>query len=68
MEKLRERFLKDNKDMQMTLKEFIDYFQQDLNDPESTLMVMVASIRIMKEDHNTEINISIGGTDHVENV
>ena len=68
MEKLRERFLKDNKDMQMTLKEFIDYFQQDLNDPESTLMVMVESIRIMKEDHNTEINISIGGTDHAENV
>ena len=29
---------------------------------------MEETIRIMKEDHNTEINISIGGTDHAENV
>ena len=29
---------------------------------------MEETIRIMKEDHNTEINISIGGTDYVENV
>ena len=52
----------------MPLKEFIDYFQQDLNDTASTLMVMEETIRIMKEEHNTEINISIGGTDHAENV
>ena len=28
MKKVRERFLKDNQEVQMTLKEFIDYFQQ----------------------------------------
>ena len=68
MKKLRERFLKDNKEVQMTLKEFIDYFQQDLKDPASTLMAMEETICIMKEDHNTEINTPIGGTDHAENV
>ena len=68
MKKLRERFLKDNQEVQMTLIEFIDYFQQDLNDPASTLMALEETIRVMKEDHSTEINISIGGTDHVENV
>ena len=49
----------------MTLKEFIDYFQQGLNDPVSILMAVEETMRIMKEEHNTEINISIGGTDHV---
>ena len=68
MKKLRERFLKDNQEVQMTLKEFIDYFQQDLNDPASTLMAMEETIRIMKEDRNNEINMSIGETDHAENV
>ena len=68
MKKLKERILKDNQDVQMTLKEFIDYFQQGLNDPVSTLMAMEETIRIMKKEHNTEINISIGGTDYVENV
>ena len=43
----------------MTLKEFIEYFQLDLNDPASTLMAMEETIRIMKEEHNTGINISI---------
>ena len=28
MKKLRERFLKDNQEVQMILKEFIDYFQR----------------------------------------
>ena len=65
MKKLRERFLKDNKKAQMALKEFIEYFQQDLNDPTSTWMAMEETIRIMKEDHNTEINISIRETDYV---
>ena len=68
MKKLKERILKDNQEVQMTLKEFIDYFQQDLHDPASTLIAMEETIRIMKEEHNTEINISIGGTDHAENV
>ena len=68
MKKLKERLLKDNQGVQMTLKEFIDYFQQDLNDLASTLIAIEETIRIMKEEHNTEINISIGGTDHAENV
>ena len=68
MKKLRQKFLKDNQEVQMTLIEFIDYFQQDLNDPASTLMALEETIRIMKEDHSTEINISIGGTYHAENV
>ena len=40
MKKLKEKLLKDNQKTQMTLKEFIDYFQQDLNDPASTLMAI----------------------------
>ena len=55
---------KDNQEEQMTLKEFIDYFQQDLNDPASTVMAIEETIRIMKEEQNTEMNISIRGTDH----
>ena len=68
MKKLRERFLKDNQEAQMTLKEFIDYFEKDLNDPATKLIAIEETKRIMEEEHNTEINISIGGTDHVENV
>ena len=64
MKKLRERFLKDNQEARMTLKEFIDYFQQDLNDPASTLMAIEETMHIMKEEHNAEINIFIGETDH----
>ena len=60
MKILKERLLKDNQEAQMTLKEFIDYFQQDLNDPASTLMAIEETMRIMKEEHNTEINIFIG--------
>ena len=60
MKKLKERLLKDNQKTQMTLKEFIDYFQKDLNDPASTLIAIEETMRIMKEEHNTEINISIG--------
>ena len=59
MKKLKERFLKDNQEAQMTLKEFIDYFQQDLNDPASALIAIEETMRIMKEKHNTEINIFI---------
>ena len=68
MKKLRERFLKDNQEAQITLKEFIEYFQQGPNDPASTLIAIEETMRIMKEEYNTEINISIGGTDHAENV
>ena len=35
MKKLREKLLKDNQEAQMTLKEFVEYFQQDLNNPAS---------------------------------
>ena len=63
MKKLKERLLKDNQKTRMTLKEFIDYFQQDMNDPASTLMAMEETMRIMKEEHNPEIDISIGLTD-----
>ena len=67
MKKLKERFLKNNQEAQTTLKEFIDYFQQDLNDPASTLMAIEETMCIMKENHNAEINIFIGGTDHAKN-
>ena len=48
--------------MQMTSKECLDHFQQDLNDPTSTLIAIEETMHIMKEEHNTQINISIGGT------
>ena len=59
MKKLKENFLKGNQKTQMTLKEFIDYFQKDLNDPASTLVAIEETMLIMKGEHNTEINISI---------
>ena len=68
MKKLKEKLLKDNQKTQMTLKEFIDYFQKGLNDPASTLMAIEETTRIMKEEHNTEINISIGGIDYMINL
>ena len=43
--------------VQMTLKEFIDYFQHDLNDSASTLMAIEETIHIMREEHNTKIKI-----------
>ena len=49
----------------MTLKEYIEYFQQDLDDRASALMATEEIMHIMKEEHNAEINIS---TDHAENV
>ena len=64
MKKLKEKFLKDNQKAQMTLKEFIDYFQQGLNDPASILMAIEETMHIIIEEHNTEINISIRWTDH----
>ena len=46
--------------VQMTLKEFIDHIQQDLNDPASTLIATKESICIIKEENETEINVSNG--------
>lgn len=46
--------------MQMTLKEIIDYFQQDFNDLASKLIAREETIRIMEEEQNTEINIFTG--------
>lgn len=43
----------------MTLKEFIDHLQQDLNFPQSIIIAMEETIQIMKEEHNTDINKSI---------
>ena len=60
MKKLIEKLLKYNQKTQMTFKESIDHFQRDLNDPVSTLIAIEETMRIMKEEHNTEINISIG--------
>lgn len=44
----------------MTLKVLIDNFQQDLNVPGSILLVIKETILIVKEEHNTEMNTSIG--------
>ena len=57
IKKLKEKLLKNNVEAQMTLKEFIEYFQQNLNDPASTLIAIEETMSIMKEEHNTEINI-----------
>ena len=57
IKKLKEKLLKNNVEAQTTLKEFIEYFQQNLNDPASTLMAIEETMSIMKEEHNTEINI-----------
>ena len=59
-----ENYMKKLKEKQMSLKEFIEYFQQSLNDPASTLMAIEETMRIMKEEHNTELNISVRENDH----
>ena len=64
MKKLKEKLLKDNQEAQMTFKEFREYFQEDLNDPASTLIAKEKKMHIMKEEHNTGVNISIRETDH----
>ena len=45
--------------MMMTLNNFMDYFQHDLNDPASTLMAIEEAMHNMKEEHSAEINIFI---------
>ena len=51
----------------MTLKESVEYFQQDLNNAASIPIAIEETMCIIKEEHNTEINISIGRTDHAAN-
>ena len=60
MKKLKDIFSKNNQMAQMTLKEFIDHFQQDLHDPASTLIATEETIPTMKEENKAEINILIG--------
>ena len=55
MKKLKEKLLKDNQEAQMNLTEFIEHFQLDLNDPVPSLMAIEETMRIMKEEHNTEV-------------
>ena len=55
MKKLKEMLLKDNQEAQTNLKEFIEHFQLDLNDPVSSLMAIEETMHIMKEEHNTEV-------------
>ena len=59
MKKLKDMFLKDNHTVQMTLKEFINHFQQDRSDSTSALIAIEETIHIMKEEQKTEINTSI---------
>ena len=68
MKKLKQRLLKDNQEAQMTLEEFIDYFQQGLNDPASTLIAIEETLPIVKEERNTEINISMDASNHATNL
>ena len=35
-----------------------------MNEKASTLIAIVEAMRIMKQEHNPEINISIAGADH----
>ena len=67
IEKLKKNILRDKQKMQMILKGFIYYFQQDLNDLASTLVAIEETMHIMKEERNTEINVSIRGIDHAAN-
>ena len=59
MKKLKDMFLKDNHIVQMTLKEFINHFHQDLSDPTSALIASEETIHIMKKEHKTKISTSI---------
>ena len=45
--------------VKMTLREFTDHFQQEVNDPASVLTATEEAIRIVEEKHKSEINISI---------
>ena len=56
--KLKDQFLKEIKIVQITLKEFINYFQQDLNDTASTLTAIKKIMPIVKKS-TILTNISI---------
>ena len=58
MKKIKEKLLEDNQEAQMSFKKIIEYFQEDLNNPASTLIAIEETIRSMKKEHNTEKNIS----------
>lgn len=58
MEKLKDRLLRDNQMLQITLKEFIGYFQQDLNDSAAILIAIEETKCIMKKRHIIEMNMS----------
>ena len=57
IKKLKEKLLKNNVEAQTTLKEFIEYFQQNLNDPASTLMAIEETTSIIKEEHKTDHSV-----------
>lgn len=57
---LKNWLLKHNQMVQVTLKEFIDYFQQYLNNSASALTAIEETTRIMREEHKIKISISIG--------
>ena len=46
--------------VQMTLKQFIEHLQQDLNDPQSTLIAIKETIGIIREERKAEIVTSTG--------
>ena len=59
MKRLKDRFLKDNQMVQITLKDFIKHFQEDCNDLASTLIAIEETIIVMRDEHKAEINIFI---------
>ena len=60
MKKHKNRLLKDNSMVQMTLREFMDQFQENLNDSASVPIALEGGICIMKREHKTENRIFIG--------
>lgn len=44
---------------QVTLKGFINHFQQNLNDPASILTLIKEKIYIIRKEPKTEINVSM---------
>ena len=59
MKKLKDRLLKNKQMARVTLKVFADYFLQDLNDLPSILIAIEETICTIREEHQTEIKISI---------
>ena len=59
MKKLKEKLLKDNQEVKMTLKRIYRIFSARLERSSITIIAIEETMRIMKEEHNAEINISI---------